>query len=262
MTGKKSLLAVIFGAIIALCCALASGCGEYSDSLQRILAEDEIVFGIEPDNLPMSYDQQGEPGGYSVDIANELAKRLNVDAVFKFVSPSDAQQALDDGLIDIYINLPSPGQKESASMLTADGGMNCRQIIVVPSDSDVSRLYDLRDSTLCVISGSDAADSLDEAPVFKGDLAGIIWCRLPSEQFDALASGDAQGMLINEPMYLYIMDGVNSNYRVLDELLGQTRYVMAMRLHDNRLAERIGSLLEDMRSDGTFGRIRSEWFGE
>ena len=261
MNGKKSLLFVIFVAVIALFCIFMSGCGEYSDSLQRILAEHEIVFGIQPDSMPMSADHAGEPGGYSVDLGEELAKRLNVDAQFVFVSPSDAQRALDEGEIDVYINLPSPGQKESASMLTVDGGMDCRQIVVVPSDSNVSRLYDLCGKTLSVISGSDAAASLNEAEVFMGDLGGIIWCELPIEQFDALDTGKAQGMLIDEPLYLYIMNGVTSDYKVLDELLSQTRFIMAMRLQDKRLGERVESLLEDMRSDGTFERISFEWFG-
>lgn len=146
-------------------------------------------------------------------------------------------------------------------MLTVDGGMDYRQIMVVLSDSDVSRLYDLRGQTLCIISGSDAAASLDEAPVFKNDLGGIIWCDIPLDQFDALDTGRAQGMLIDEPMYLYIMNGVNSDYKVLDELLSQTRFIMAMRLQDKRLGDRVESLLEDMHSDGTFRRISSEWFG-
>jgi len=261
MTSKKSLLFVLFFAVIALSSALLTGCGEYSDSLQRILAEDRIIFGVEPDNLPMSFDSQGEAGGYSAELGREMAARLNVEAEFVYVSPSDVQQALDEGLIDVYINLPSPGLMETASMLTVDCGTDYRQIMVVPSDSDVSRLYDLSGKTLCVISGSDAAASLDSAEVFKGDLAGIIWCETASEQFDALDSGKAQGMLIDEPMYQYIMNGVDSDYTVLRELLSQTPFIFAMRHQDHRLADRIESLLEDMRSDGTLEKIRTGWFG-
>lgn len=260
MTSKKTLLFVILCAVIALSAAVLSGCGGYSDELQRILAEERITIGVE-DNLPMSFETNDTPMGYSVDIGQELASRLDVEAEFVFVSPSDAQRALDEGTIDIYINLPSPGQKASATMQTVEVGMDYRQIIVVPSDSDVKRLFDLGGQALCVISGSDAAASLDEAEVFKGDLGKIIWCATPSEQFDALDSGKAQGMLIDEPMYLYIMNGVESRYYVLDEVLSGTKLIIAMRSHDHRLSERVSALMEDMRSDGTLAGIRAEWLG-
>lgn len=261
MNNKRSILLVIFLAVIALSAALLSGCGQYSDSLQRILAEDVIVFGVESDNLPIAYDHQGEPNGYSVDLGNEMASRLNVEAEYVFISPSDVQQALDEGIIDVYLNLPSPGQKETATMLTVDAGMEYRQVMIVPKDSKVTRLYDLAGKNLCVIDGSNAAEALDKAEIFKADLGSIIWCELPSEQFDALDSGSAQAMLIDEPMYLYIMNGVDSDYVVLDELISQTRLLMAMRLHDDQLGERIKSMMEDMRSDGTFEEINSRWFG-
>ena len=261
MNSRRNILFVIFASIIALCCAALSGCGEYSDSLQRVLAEDRIVFGVERSNMPLSYERQGEPGGLSADMAKELAARLNVEAEFVFVTPSDVQAALDEGRIDLFVNLPSPGQKETASMLTVDTGMDYRQILVVTSGSDVSRLFDLQGGTLCLISGSDAATSLDEAVVFKGDLKDILYFETADQQFGAIDSGRADAMLIDEPMYRYIMNGVDSHYVVLDEILSQTNLLIALRREDSRLADRIESLLEDMRADGTMERIRSGWIG-
>ena len=241
---------------------MLAGCGDDRDALQRILSDKEIVFGIEPDKMPLSFEAQGEPEGLSVDMAKELAYRLDVDARFVFVSASDAQQALDEGTIDLFVNLPSPGQKETATMQTVDTGIDYRQMLVVPSDSDVSRLYDLEGGTLCIISGSDAAAALDKAEVFKADLGGIIWCDIASEQFDALTSGRADAMLVDEPVYRYIMNGVeDSGYVVLDDVLARTRLIIAMRQRDIQLAQRIQSLFNDMRNDGTFDRIRSGWIG-
>ncbi len=261
MNRRKNILLVLSVLIITFVCLAMAGCGDDRDSLQRILAEDEIVFGIEPDKLPLSYDTEGDPVGLSVDVAKELAYRLDVEARFVFVSASDARQSLDDGTIDLFINLPSPGQKETATMQTVDTGVDYRQILVVTSDSDVSRMFDLDGGTLAVISGSDAAAALDEAEVFKADLDGIIWCDMASEQFDAINSGRADAMLIDEPVYLYIMNGVDSDYVVLDDVISRTRLIIAMRQRDVLLAQRIESLFGDMRSDGTFERIRSVWIG-
>ena len=261
MNSRKNIPLVLSILIITVLCLALSGCSDDRDSLQRILADKHIVFGVEPDKMPLSFEAQDEPQGLSVDIARELAYRLDVEAEFLFVSASDAQQALDDGTIDLFINLPSPGQKETAALQTVDTGIDYRQILVVPSDSDVSRLYDLKGGTLCIISGSDASAALDKAEVFKSDLGGIVWCDIAGEQFDALASGRADAMLVDEPVYLYIMNGVDSDYVVLEDVIARTRLIIAMRQHDIQLSQRIRSLFDDMRSDGTFDRIRSGWIG-
>lgn len=261
MNSRKNILIVLTVSIIALCCVMLSGCGDDRDALQRILAEEEIVFGIEPDKLPLSFETGGDPVGLSVDIAKELAYRLDVEPRFVFVSASDARAALDEGEIDLFVNLPSPGQKEEATMQTVDTGIDYRQIMVVPSDSDVSRLYDLKGGTLAIISGSDASAALDEAEVFKSELEGIIWCEIAGEQFDAISSGRADAMLVDEPVYLYIMNGVDSDYVVLGDVISRTRLIIAMNQRDTKLAQRIQSLYNDMESDGTLGRIRSDWIG-
>lgn len=261
MISRKKLLLVILAAVIALCCGLLSGCGEYSDSLQRILAEDKMVFGIQPNNSPLSFHSGDEPNGLSVDLGNELAARLNVEPEFVVVSTSDVQQALDSGTIDVYLNLPSPGQKGTATMLTVDTGIDYRHIMVVPKSSKVSRLYDLKGDCLSVISGSDSAGALNEAEVFKGDLGEILWCSNPWEQMSALDTSKADAMLIHEPMYLYMAKDFGDNYKALDEVLSSTGLVLAMRQQDSQLASRIKTLMSDMSSDGTFESIRSEWLG-
>lgn len=261
MINRKHILPILFAAVAALCCALLCGCGKQSDSLQRILDEDRIVFGIQPNNSPLSFRSGEEPNGLSVDFGSEFAARLNVEAEFVFVSTSDVQGALDSGLIDVYINLPSPGQKGTATMLTVDSGIDYRHIMVVPKNSNVSRLYDLKGDRLIVISGSDSAGALDEAVVFKGDLGEILWSSNPWEQMSALDSGKADAMLIHEPMYLYMAKDFGDNYKALNEVLSSTGLVFAMRQQDSQLAGRIKNLLSDMRSDGTFESIRSEWLG-
>ena len=261
MNNRKNLPLLLSVLTVALLCLILGGCSENRNSLQRILADKQIVFGVEPDKLPLSFEAQGEPQGLSVDMAKELAYRLDVEAQFLFVSASDAQQALDSGTIDLFINLPSPGQKETANLKTVDSGIDYRQILVVPNGSGVSRLYDLKGGTLCIISGSDASEALDKAEMFKSDLGGIIWCEIAGEQFDALNSGRADAMLVDEPVYLYIMNGVESDYTVLEDVISRTRLIIAMRRDDVHLAQRIKSLFDDMRSDGTIDRIRSGWIG-
>lgn len=252
-------LTALLAAILLLLAAV--GCADSSDSLERVLGSGRLRFGVAPEDRPMSFDWNGEPAGLSVELAKEFAKRLNVEAQFVFVEHSDAQRALEEDEIDVYVNLPSPGQKAEATMLTLDGGMDCRQIVVVPAESKINRLYDLEGGTLAVLTGSEASDALDEAEVFKKALGEVTYCELPADQLAAINGGTADAMLIGEPLYRYIMIGTGSEYRVLDNVLADTRFIHALRLHDTTLGERIGSLFADMEKDGTFESIRKEWLG-
>ena len=95
------ILAILM--LVGLC-----GCDDGKDSLDRILKKQTIVFGISPDSIPMSYvTMNDKTEGLSVDIGNELAKRLAVSAEFVFVEQEDALEALANEEIDCYLNLVS-----------------------------------------------------------------------------------------------------------------------------------------------------------
>lgn len=255
----------IIAALLSLLClaalSLSAGCDSGSASLSRILGEGKMVVGLTPDSLPMSYEDGSGAAGLSADLARELAKRLNVEVEFVFLDADEVLDALENDSIDVYMNMPYPGQKEAAKFLTVDGLLDCRQIIAVREDSDISRLYDLAGKRAAVISGSDADDALTQAAILRADLESVEYAESSTELIGWITQERVDVIVIDEPLYLYTVNRMGHGCKVLDETLGERDYILALKLREDSLGERLKQLYSDMKSDGTFDTIVEGYLG-
>ncbi len=253
------------------------GCSQESDSLEAVLKKKEIVFGIAPDFAPMSEEvptsaavggstgeaDDGQPtaDGLSVDIANELAKRLNITPVYRFVKQSDAETALNEGEIDCYVNLAAPDIKTAARLGIIDTRMDYSQIVVTMAESGIDRLIDLDDRTVGCVSGSDARRALDQATVMKSNFGNLEDFDSEDKLIEALKGGYIDAAVIGEPQYRSNTRGGREFYTVIPDSIASGDLVLAFRLRDTTLRERIELLYEDMLSDGTLDNMRFERLG-
>ncbi|MBQ4313329.1 MAG: transporter substrate-binding domain-containing protein, partial [Clostridia bacterium] len=227
-----------------------------------ILKKQTIVFGISPDSIPMSYvTMNDKTEGLSVDIGNELAKRLAVSAEFVFVEQEDALEALANEEIDCYLNLVSSDIKLASQMQTVDSGIDHRSAVVVTADSPIKRLVDLKGKTVCVVSGSDAAADFAAASVMYSSCGAVNLLASLDGIVLELGVGTSHAAVVDEEMFRYITRDVSDKYRFLSESVTSGDYVLAMRLRDTALSERIAMLYGDMQSDGTVDSIKAKWFG-
>ena len=77
----KDLFAIVF---LCLCATQAS-----ADSMETILERGIIEVAVYKDFPPYSYTENGKPQGIDVDIANEVAKKLGVRAIFRMVGADE-----------------------------------------------------------------------------------------------------------------------------------------------------------------------------
>lgn len=242
--------------LLALC-----GCGEYSSSLERVLKEERIVFGIAPDALPMSAESADGPAGLSVDIGNEIAARLDVEAEYIFIAPENALQYINDRIIDCYINLPAPDIRTLAQIETVDALMDYRQVAVVTRWSPVDQLIDLSGERVCLVSGTDAAEAFSQAEMLKASTGEIVWCENYDEIMFELTGSTCAAAIVDEPQFLYSAGDSRSKFIVVEQPVASGDCVFAFGYREEGLAERIGSIYSNMNADGTLSSIKAEWLG-
>lgn len=239
-----------------------TSCGAKGDSLADVLSRGEMTFGIAPDFMPFSAIDEGVPTGMSVDIALEVAKRLNITPNFKVVAQGDAQSALDNGEIDCYIDFAAPDIKATSQMLTIDLKTKNRIVAAVRADSGMSTLYDLTGRKAVVVSGSDAAAALDEAVIISENLGGITRVQNEEALFALLRGGQCDTAVTGEPRVFYEQRGGEQAIAIVGEPLAQTDLFIAFRLRNDSLRERVNVICEDMTADGQMKTIRERWLGE
>lgn len=256
---KLRLLCLLLVCAIALSCA--TGCSTGGDALDRVLSKGVMRFGVTPDFAPISCDTADGVSGLSVDIALEIASRLNVEPEFVFIEQDKAVAALENGEIDCYLNFVAPDIKSTSTVLFIDTGLDYRQVAVTPPNSTITRLVDLKQTTVAVVSESDAAAALSDAAVLRENIGTIAWQTEEEAAIDLLRSGDCSALIISEPRILYELRSASGEFVILDDALSQADFVFAFRIGDDTLHERIQIIFDDMSTDGQFKTLVERWMG-
>lgn len=259
MKNNRRYIALIMCAVI-LC--LFCGCSSYSDSLERVLGEKVIRIGVSENACPMSFlDDSGKLTGFSIDVGKKLADRLGAEAEFITVEEDGIIEAFDDDIIDCYLNLPAPDRKLSAQLLTADGLIDYRQVVIVPTGSLITRLFQLRGWNIGVVSQSDAGEALTAASELRASCALVVSCSDLEEVFDRMYAGEISAAAVDEPLFLYKTIGARQYYTILDDPIASGDYVIAFRPRDTQLCQRIEQVYWSLYEDGILAEAMQKWLG-
>ncbi|MCL2486941.1 MAG: transporter substrate-binding domain-containing protein [Oscillospiraceae bacterium] len=252
--------------VMIICAACFTGCKNYDDRLERVLATKIIRFGVDADNAPISYlesnDESDSDGGdfcgLAVDIGNELAARLGAAAEFSAVEPGGAVEAIEADQIDCYLFLPVENRKDLADFTHSPAGFKQRQVVVVSAGDWIERLVDLQKSTIVAIADTPAERALNVAEVFR-ELTQIMLCEDYDEAMVFFEAGTARGFLVDELFFRSKNIGEMGKYRILEPPLGDKDYIFAYGLRQDAICERIASMFGLMEDDGTLDALTQKW---
>lgn len=267
MKKYSRIISLILSAVLLL--TLLCGCEDDRESLERILQNDRIVFGIQPDFAPfvqVKYNAESRSGelgqeavsGISADIGAEIADALNVEAVYILVEPQEALSALNEGRIDCYLCLACPDIKTAAQMQTVDTGLDYRCVVVSSGTVAIDSLLDLKGKTVAVVSGSDAEAQFENAEVMYSECAAVVRCSDLNSLITELSSADAG--VVEEMLFLYETRGAQA-YNILNNPVAESDYLLCMRLRDEALANRLSEIYSKLESDGIIKEIKEKWLG-
>ena len=233
-------------------------------------AETETVE-LQKQNMPDDpLEAAGSYYGISIDIARLLAAKLNVEPVFVPVEQSRAYEALENGEINVYVGLTALDIKSAATMNTIDTGIDYRQIFITGKDSEVKKISDIKGRKLGCVRGADTKAALDEAELISSEAEKIVYFRNTGLMLKAVSNGDVDAAAINEPLYIFRTRAVTDDesgetleprnrYTVLSYPLAESDMVIAMRLRDESLSERVKMLYADLEKEGTVAEIEAKW---
>jgi ABC-type amino acid transport substrate-binding protein len=260
----ERLLFLIFSAAAVV--LLAAGCGrkepavEADLSLQRVLAKQELVLGLDAGFPPMGFlDGTGEIVGFDVDVAQEVCDRLGVALVKRPINWDAKEAELNNGTIDCIWNGMSvtPGRAESMNL--SEPYMKNELIIVVGGGSDTKGLRDLRGKRVGVQSGSTAQEVLEASDIYPEITLVPLEDNLVLLR--QLKDGLVDAALVDSVVAYYFIFSSDDRYFVLPDSLGEEEYAIGFRKDAQTLRDRVQELISEMKGDGTLGDISTKWFG-
>src|SRR5690606_13847786 len=76
-----------------------------------------------------------------------------------------------------------------------------------------------------------------------------------------LSAGRLHAVVLDEVVGRYLAEKREGEYRVLDDDFGTEDYGVGGHLENTELHAKLDKVLDEMKQDGTAGRIATEWFG-
>lgn len=268
----KKILALILALVMALSLVACGGDGNKDDgktgednSLQRVLDAGKLSIGAEGNWIPYVYNEEGtgEPTGFEVEIAKEIAKRLGVEADFQISDSWDPVMAgLDAGRYDIVICgcNPNPERQEKYS-LTASYAENPYCMVTAADNTEVTKFEDLA-GKLVIDSPASAAGKIAQsygAEVADGDLTAAM---------DQIATGRAVATINNVAAvdaYMQSRPEVAVKIAAVYEPVEGEEYMVesagVLRKDDQALTDKISEIIGEMIKDGTCYDLTVKYFG-
>ena len=230
------------------------------DSLQKVMDAKKLVLGLDASFPPMGFtNEANEIVGFDIDVAQEVCNRLGIELVKQPINWDNKEEDLNLGKIDCIWNGMSVNAARAEAMNLSEPYMNNEMIFVVPGNSDVKSMDDLKGKTVGVQTGSTAQEILEAAEIYKDITVTPLEDNVTLLNQMELGFSDAV-FLDSVVAYYYITEN-NKDYYVLPDNLESEEYAIGFRKGDQALRDKVQETLSAMKADGALGKISEKWFG-
>lgn len=240
-------------------------------SLARIMVKKEFVVGLEYEFPPFSYINLFSKAldGYDITVIKEMCKRMNVKPVFKNLDWAKKDDMLKSGEIDCIWSAFSYTKDRAKTYTLSMPYIRTAGVIAVMADSPIMTLEDLKDKTIGVQEGTSLQSIITEMAGKYNELTQtvffpftkIVLFPTPNEALQAMERGEVDGVAHDLLTVNNLINSKQRPYRIINEALGAEEYVVAFRLGDIALKNKIEEVLHDMAKTDFFEKESKKWFG-
>lgn len=231
-----------------------------SDLLAKIQAKGEIVVATEGTWSPWTYhDGSGALVGYDIEVAQAVAEKLGVQAVFVEGDFNGLLEGLEVGRYDMIANgvdiIPSRQEKFDFSLPYAFN----RTAVIVRGDSDgIRTMEDLKGKSTANTITSTYADT---ARKYGAEVTGVDDL---NQTFELLLTGRIDATLNAEVTYYdYMKAHPDAGLKIacLDPAATEAAIPMRKGEQAASLRDAVNAALEELSRDGTLTQLSVKYFG-
>jgi polar amino acid transport system substrate-binding protein len=263
LTKKIIGTAAVFTVILILVIMYAGivpGCGQASNGIvafkegQLTYFKNRILVGTDASYPPFEFIQDGEIQGFDIDIASEIAMRLEKEIHIVPVTWDFTYEIPEDTRLDMIISAVSEEEDEKEFVDFSDPYYTMEYILVILSDAKLTIKEDLKGKKVGMIDT--CVKNLD--PEYLKSFA-IEEYKEILVMMEDLRNKSVDGILISVPFGMNIMEENSGIYRVLEAI--ESDKVFNIVFHKGSpLKDEVNRILDEMIQDGTYQEIYDKWF--
>lgn len=237
-----------------------TGCGS---TATKAPVQKKIIIGLDDSFPPMGFrDEKNNIVGFDIDMAREAGKRLGMEVEFKPIDWGSKEAELNGKRIDALWNGMNITEKRKESMLFSEPYMDGKQLIFLPKGSTLKSLDDLKGKIIGIQSASTADEIIEANKGMKDSFKEVKKYGDCIAAFMDLKTGRVDAVVTDEIFGRYFISKSPDTFVVLDKVVGEVGILgIGFRKEDKELRDKVQKVLDEMKKDGTSGKISKQWFG-
>lgn len=227
--------------------------------------ENIFIVGFDAEFPPYGYkDDNGEYVGFDLDLAAEVCKRRGWTLVKQPIDWDSKDMELNSGSIDCIWNGFTMNGREKDYTWSVPYIDNS-QVVIVKSDSGISRLTELEGKTVVVQADSSALaaftgeDATEENKALCESFKKLQQVSDYNSAFMNLESGMVDAICMDIGVANYQVESRGTGFSILEEQVSSEAYGIGFKLGNETLRDQVEDTLQEMEADGTFTEIADKW---
>ena len=255
---KKAICALLS---VMLCLSVVCACSGSPSDEQPTLPK--LVIGVDYYEPFVYRNADGDYAGLDIDLATEVCKQIGYEPEFKHIDWCDKNTLLANGSIDcIWCCFTETGREDEYAW--AAPYMNSRQVVAVKTDSDITKISDLRGKRVAVQSTTKA----DEILSGRSGVRGVVVPELKQlnclpnieYMFAAISEGYVDAIAGHELVLREYMKTSSVGLRIVEEPLLEVQIGVAFLLGTHsEIVGKINDAFRLLKNNGFMSRLVSDY---
>lgn len=258
---KRTVLKTASLMLAVLALSGLSACGKHEDKPAAGAAVREYVVGTGATYAPFEYENENkELVGFDIDVMKALAAKEGMKVKFVNTPFDGIFTALAQGDRDIIMSGLTITEKRKLTVDFSDPYFEAGQVIVVPLDSKIQKIADLKPLTVGVLQGSTGDEMMQK---LSGDNnANIKRFESSPLALKELETGGVSAVIADKGAVVHYLanNQVKGIRMVMDDNFPKEFFGIAVKKGDAALLAKINQGLAAIKADGTYDKLHAQYF--
>lgn len=214
----------------------------------------QLIIGTDPTFKPMEYMDKGKMVGYDIDLANLLAKQLNVKVTFKNITFDNLFPALKQNQIDMIISAVTITPERQKMYAFSTAYLNAGQVIITQkTNTTITSTKQLMGKKIGVQQGT-----TDEQEALKFTSSNLV-IRFPDydKATSALVAGSIDAIITDLPSAQGIVSS-SPSLKISSDPFTNDYYGIVLRKGDPNV-QAVNKALNQLQVRGFLTELKYKW---
>ncbi|MFZ3106992.1 MAG: transporter substrate-binding domain-containing protein [Candidatus Hydromicrobium sp.] len=214
----------------------------------------KLIVGCDATVKPFEFTENGEIVGFDIDIAMEIAERMDREMEIISITWDSTYKIPEDLKLDMIISaIPIIKEKEGIVDFS-NPYFVMEYMLITLSETDIKIKEDLKGKAVGILKNDKNCLSEDYLLNYKIESYDDILTML-----DDLGNKNVDGVLISLPMWVLLVEN-KGIYSVPEEGIKSNKEFGIVFTKGSALKEEVDKILEEIKEDGTYDDIYNKWF--